>query len=406
MLRYFHQPPKTTTNTVVVTDNKAVQKVSAQLDTKVDKVEGKGLSQNSYSTTEKTKLRGVEEGAQVNVQPDWDEEDITSDAYIKNKPTIQAGVTGVKGDAETTYRRGNVNLTATNIGLGNVANIDQSKAIKKITRNGTTFTYTCLDGSTGTFTQQDTDTTYSGSDTITLTNTTFSLTKKNVTTALGYTPAEEGASGDYLPLSGGTVTGPVEITNYETVWFLDIKDITSKNLIGSISGIDASTVKYFSILAKSGYDCEIGPNNGRYLYMKAGTNRGGIGTQDPSYKLEVVGTVGANDFVNRSDIRDKNIIQQYNIPITAIAQAPAFAFTWKNNEEDSSTHVGSSAQYWKEVVPEAVKTADDDKGTLSMQYDVLALLSSINIAKTVLEMQNKIDTLEKRIEQLEQTASK
>ena len=36
MLRYFHQPPKTTTNTVVVTDNKAVQKVSAQLDTKVD----------------------------------------------------------------------------------------------------------------------------------------------------------------------------------------------------------------------------------------------------------------------------------------------------------------------------------------------------------------------------------
>lgn len=36
-----------------------------------------------------------------------------------------------------------------------------------------------------------------------------------------------------------------------------------------------------------------------------------------------------------------------------------------------------------------------------MQYDVLALLSSINIAKTVIEMQNKIDTLEKRIEQLE-----
>lgn len=135
--------------------------------------------------------------------------------------------------------------------------------------------------------------------------------------------------------------------------------------------------------------------------MKAGTNYGGIGTQDPSYKFEVVGTVGANDFVNRSDIRDKNIIQQYNIPITAIAQAPAFAFTWKNNEEDSSTHIGSSAQYWKEVVPEAVKTADDDKGTLSMQYDVLALLSSINIAKTIIEMQNKIDTLEKRIEQLE-----
>lgn len=36
---------------------------------------------------------------------------------------------------------------------------DVSEAIKSITRDGTTFTYTCLDGSTGTFTQQDNDTT-------------------------------------------------------------------------------------------------------------------------------------------------------------------------------------------------------------------------------------------------------
>ena len=38
------------------------------------------------------------------------------------------------------------------MGLGNVSNYDQSKAIKSITRSGLTFTYTCLDGSTGTFT--------------------------------------------------------------------------------------------------------------------------------------------------------------------------------------------------------------------------------------------------------------
>ena len=38
---------------------------------------------------------------------------------------------------------------------------DVSGAIKSITRSGTTFTYTKLDGSTGTFTQQDNNTTYS-----------------------------------------------------------------------------------------------------------------------------------------------------------------------------------------------------------------------------------------------------
>lgn len=38
------------------------------------------------------------------------------------------GVTGVKGDAESSYRTGNVNITKANIGLGNVTNDKQVKA--------------------------------------------------------------------------------------------------------------------------------------------------------------------------------------------------------------------------------------------------------------------------------------
>lgn len=51
-------------------------------------------------------------------------------------------------------------VTKLQVGLGNVANYDQSKAIKSITRSGTTFTATALDGTTFTFTQQDNNTTY------------------------------------------------------------------------------------------------------------------------------------------------------------------------------------------------------------------------------------------------------
>ena len=51
-------------------------------------------------------------------------------------------------------------VTKAQVGLGSVANIDQSKAIKSITRSGTTFTATALDGTTTTFTQQDSNTTY------------------------------------------------------------------------------------------------------------------------------------------------------------------------------------------------------------------------------------------------------
>lgn len=51
-------------------------------------------------------------------------------------------------------------VTKSQVGLGSVANYDQSKAIKSITRSGTTFTATALDGTTFTFTQQDNNTTY------------------------------------------------------------------------------------------------------------------------------------------------------------------------------------------------------------------------------------------------------
>lgn len=46
------------------------------------------------------------------------------------------GVTGVKGNAETTYRRGNVNITPTNIGLGNVTNDAQVKRSEMGVANG------------------------------------------------------------------------------------------------------------------------------------------------------------------------------------------------------------------------------------------------------------------------------
>jgi len=68
------------------------QKISDELDTKVDKVVGKGLSTNDYTNEEKTKLANIPSGAEANVQSDWEQDDNTADDYIKNKPTIPPGV--------------------------------------------------------------------------------------------------------------------------------------------------------------------------------------------------------------------------------------------------------------------------------------------------------------------------
>lgn len=60
--------------------------------------------------------------AQKNVQADWNVTDTSADAFIKNKPKIPAAV-AVKGNAETSYRTGNVNLTPGNIGALAAANV-------------------------------------------------------------------------------------------------------------------------------------------------------------------------------------------------------------------------------------------------------------------------------------------
>ena len=63
---------------------------------KEDKVEGKGLSTNDYTDAEKTKLAGIEAGAEVNVQSDWGQSNTSADDFIKNKPgnasTSEAGL--------------------------------------------------------------------------------------------------------------------------------------------------------------------------------------------------------------------------------------------------------------------------------------------------------------------------
>jgi hypothetical protein len=56
------------------------------LSNKVDKVTGKGLSENDFTNTLKTKLDGIQAGAEVNVNADWNA--TSGDSQILNKPTI------------------------------------------------------------------------------------------------------------------------------------------------------------------------------------------------------------------------------------------------------------------------------------------------------------------------------
>ena len=80
------------------------------LDLKVDKVTGKELSENDFTDTLKTKLDGIEAGAEVNVNADW--YSVSGDSEILNKPIIPS----IDGLATITYVDDQDNLKENDLG--------------------------------------------------------------------------------------------------------------------------------------------------------------------------------------------------------------------------------------------------------------------------------------------------
>lgn len=97
-------------------------KVKTLLAGKQDAESGKGLSTNDYTTAEKNKLAGIASGAEVNVQSDWDVTDSTSDAFIKNKPTIPTNNNELTNGAG--YQTATEVQTAINDALEDITGID------------------------------------------------------------------------------------------------------------------------------------------------------------------------------------------------------------------------------------------------------------------------------------------
>lgn len=117
--------------------------VTNNVSNKVDKVDGKGLSTNDYTNAEKTKLAGIAEGAQKNVQPDWS---LTSgDGAIKNKPTIPTKVGDLTNDKQYQTPDDVTTSISTSLskltfkgggdGTGYVTNIDQENGLVKFSRS-------------------------------------------------------------------------------------------------------------------------------------------------------------------------------------------------------------------------------------------------------------------------------
>lgn len=174
------------------------------------------------------------------------------------------------------------------------------------------------------------------------------------------------------------------------------------------NGYDSSVILYHNTGYDATYIIEGGQRKVGFQLGSGGTNTGiwdynhdiWLLYIDNSNNARFAGSCAAYGFNNISDIRIKNIIEQVSpLNIYDIANSPIFKFRYKNSL-DGEVHVGTSAQYWQNILPNAVTVARDDIGTLSLQYDVAALASAISIAKKTVEQEQKINYLENQITQL------
>ena len=96
-----------------------------------------------------------------------------------------------------------------------------------------------------------------------------------------------------------------------------------------------------------------------------------------------------------SDEREKNIIEDFEIPLDFIAKAPIVSYEWKDKEKrGEGQHVGSIAQYWLRELPELVPEVND---RYTMDNGCIALLCAITDARHIVNLEDRVARLERRI---------
>ena len=157
-----------------------------------------------------------------------------------------------------------------------------------------------------------------------------------------------------LAVSGATtISGETVINNTLQVG----NPTTNRNmqLYGELHFNGSATAYINYISANSGIHCSVG------FYSDSYISAGGVSSS--------------------SDERLKRNLQDAALTVEQIAFAPAIEFDWT---DDRGRGVGSIAQYWQDILPEAVHRRG---GYLSLEYGNVALVAAIKLARKVRELE-------------------
>jgi hypothetical protein len=354
----------------------------------------------------------------------------------QNTTGTAANVTGTVavangGTGATTAATARTNLGATTLGgnmftLANVAAISfprfnadntvsslDAAAFRTAIGAGTSSTIGTVTsvGGTGTVSGLTLSGTVTGSGNLTLGGT-LSLTSGNVTTALGYTPYNStnpsgyitsSALSSYLPLAGGTLSGRITrstsggINSASARFALTTSGQADFHISSSINGTSPTNTQQYGItFSPSGGSTQAG-----ILFSENQSDGTGIGffctnsyAAGPQLRASIdpVGTfTAAGNIVANSDESLKKDWQ--GLPDDFIERMASAKHGTYTRIDSGERQAGSSAQDWQKLLPEVVSKSND--GILSLAYGNAALVSAIQLAKRVVELEERLAKIEK-----------
>lgn len=188
---------------------------------------------------------------------------------------------------------------------------------------------------------------------------------------------------DYLPLTGGQLTGDLYVqktSDAASIW----ARYYNKTAIRMVASSSATYIQCANYAWNSNVPMYIsGPsgNNGSTLYLKFSD-------------VNASGSIYATHFYENSDIRYKKILKNLSINSNTIANLPLFDFEWIEN---NAIGTGTSAQAVQQILPNIVSGTDK----LTLDYGVLGTIAGITACKELVTQKSELQQLKEKVKQLE-----
>ena len=139
----------------------------------------------------------------------------------------------------------------------------------------------------------------------------------------------------------------------------------------------------------------------RGLYKDDYDKSGDVFSVDANGNTTITGSLVASGAITfGSDARYKHKLDDANISLEDIANAPLFNYRW-TDRDDKKVHLGTTAQYWNGTAFKNAVCPTNDEKLWTMSYSEIAMGNTIVLARELIPIKSDVQILKERVDKLE-----